>query len=40
MRLKLSGGDRSKGIGVFAPWRPRTLRSTADAPSGRVARSL
>ncbi len=24
-RLKLTGGDRSKGTGVFAPWRARTF---------------
>ena len=39
MRLKLAGGDRFKGSGVFAPWRARTgvQHSCAD---GRVARSL
>jgi hypothetical protein len=38
-RLKLAGGDRSNGTGVFAPWRARTVvqRPCAD---GRVARSL
>ena len=25
MRLKLPGGDRSKGSGVFAPWRAQTF---------------
>src|SRR5438445_9745270 len=24
-RLKLTGGDRSKGSGVFVPWRARTV---------------
>jgi len=38
-RLKLAGGDRSKGSGVLCPW-----RGTAFGPhpcaGGRVARSL
>ena len=38
-RLKLAGGDRSKGSGVFAPWRARTVVYFACA-GGRVARSL
>src|SRR5436309_4522984 len=38
-RLKLSGGDRSKGSGVFVPWRARTIVNDSCA-SGRVARSL
>jgi len=25
MRLKLTGGDRFKGSGVFVPWRARTI---------------
>ena len=25
MRLKLAGADRSSGIGVFVPWRARTI---------------
>jgi hypothetical protein len=38
-RLKLAGGDRFNGSGVFAPWRARTdvLQPCA---GGRVARSL
>src|SRR2546425_2244504 len=38
-RLKLTGGDRLKGSGVFVPWRARTFvqRPCADE---RVARSL
>src|SRR6266699_5517077 len=39
MRLKLAGGDRLKGSGVFAPWRARTLVHYSCA-GGRVARSL
>jgi hypothetical protein len=39
MRLKLAGGDRSKGTGVFAPWRARTCVHFSCA-GGRVARSL
>jgi len=38
-RLKLAGGDRSKGSGVFAPWRARPVVHYSCA-SGRVARSL
>jgi len=38
-RLKLAGGDRSKGNAVFAPWRARTLVHYSCA-SGRIARSL
>ncbi len=38
-RLKLAGGDRSKGIGVFAPWRAPTVVHRPCA-GGRVARSL
>jgi len=38
-RLKLTGGDRSKGTGVFAPWRARTFVHHSCA-AGRVARSL
>ncbi len=38
-RLKLSGGDRLKGIGVFVPWRARTDVQHPCA-GGRVARSL
>src|SRR5436190_404663 len=39
MRLQLAGGDRSKGSGVLAPWRARTVVSLPCA-GGRVARSL
>jgi len=39
MRLKLSGGDRFKGNGVFAPWRARTCVHHSCAGE-RVARSL
>ena len=37
--LRLAGGDRSSGSGVFAPWRAQTVVhfSCADA---RVARSF
>ena len=38
-RLKLPGGDRSKGIGVLCPWRARTVVQRPCA-STRVARSL
>ncbi len=38
-RLKLTGGDRSKGSGVFAPWRASTVVHYSCAV-GRVARSL
>ncbi len=38
-RLKLAGGDRFKGSGVFAPWRARTGVYHSCA-GGRVARSL
>jgi len=38
-RLKLAGGDRSRGNGVFAPWRARTVVQRSCA-GGRVARSL
>jgi len=38
-RLKLAGGDRSKGSGVFAPWRARTIVPRRSA-GRRVARSL
>ena len=38
-RLKLAGGDRSEGSGVFAPWRARTVVHHSCA-SERVARSL
>ena len=38
-RLKLPGGDRSKGTGVFAPSRARTVVHYSCA-GGRVARSL
>jgi len=38
-RLKLPGGDRPNGIGVFAPWRARTCVHYPCA-GGRVARSL
>ena len=39
MRLKLTGGDRSKGSGVFAPWRAWVFVRSSCA-GGRVARSL
>ncbi len=39
MRLKLAGGDRSKGTGVFAPCRARTVVPHPCAGL-RVARSL
>ena len=39
MRLKLAGGDRFKGSGVFAPWQARTVVHYSCA-GGRVARSL
>jgi len=39
MRLKLTGGDRSKGSGVFAPWRAWVFVRYSCA-GGRVARSL
>ncbi len=39
MRLKLTGGDRSKGTGVFMPWRARTHVQQPCAGE-RVARSL
>src|SRR5213592_3655684 len=29
MRLQLAGGDRSKGSGVLAPWRARTVAAGA-----------
>ena len=38
-RLKLAGADRLKGIGVFAPWRARTVVQQPCAGE-RVARSL
>ena len=38
-RLKLAGAYRSKGSGVFAPWRARTYVHFTCA-GGRVARSL
>jgi len=38
-RLKLPGGDRFKGSGVFAPWRARLFVQYPCA-GGRVARSL
>ncbi len=38
-RLKLAGGNRLNGIGVFAPWRARTFVRSFCA-GGRVARSL
>ncbi len=38
-RLKLPGGDRSKGNGVFAPWRAPTSVHYSCA-GARVARSL
>ena len=39
MRLKLAGGDRSKGSGVFAPWRAWTVVHFSCAGDW-VARSL
>ena len=39
MRLKLAGADRSKGSGVFVPWRARTVVHQSCAGE-RVARSL
>ena len=39
MRLKLTGGDRLKGNGAFAPWRARTVVHFTCA-GGRCARSL
>ena len=38
-RLKLAGGDRFRGSGVFAPWRARTNVHWPCAGE-RVARSL
>ncbi len=38
-RLKLTGGGRFKGSGVFVPWRARTVVHHPCA-GGRVARSL
>ena len=38
-RLKLPGGDRSNGSGVFAPWRTQAFVHCSCA-GGRVARSL
>ena len=38
-RLKLAGGDRLNGSGVFAPWRAQTVVHYSCA-GGRVARSL
>ena len=38
-RLKLTGGDRSNGIGVLCPG-GHELTFNIDAPCGRVARSL
>jgi len=38
-RLKLTGGDRSRGTGVLAPWRARTLVQVSCA-GGRVGRRL
>ncbi len=38
-RLKLAGGDRPRGNGVFAPWRARTVVHYSCAGE-RVARSL
>jgi len=38
-RLKLAGGDRSKGSGVLCPWRARTVVHHPCAGE-RVARSL
>ena len=38
-RLKLAGGDRFRGSGVFVPRRARTVVQFTCA-SGRVARSL
>ncbi len=39
MRLKLAGGDRLKGSGVFVPWRSQTVVHLPCAGE-RVARSL
>ncbi len=39
MRLKLAGGDRSKGSGVLCT-RAHELTFNYPAPCGRVARSL
>ena len=39
MRLKLTGGDRSKGSGVFVPWQAGTVVHYSCAGE-RVARSL
>ncbi len=39
MRLKLPGADRSKGSGVFPPWRARTFVHYPCAGE-QVARSL
>src|SRR2546422_2357722 len=39
MCLKLAGGGRSKGSGVFAPWRARTVVQQSCA-GGRVARNF
>jgi len=38
MRLKLAGADRSKGSGVFVPWRARTFVYYS-CTGGHVARS-
>ena len=38
-RLKLAGGDRSRGIGVLCP-SGHELSFDINAPCGRVARSL
>jgi len=38
-RLKLAGGDRLNGSGVFAPWRAQTVVHYSCAGE-RVARSL
>jgi len=38
-RLKLAGGDRSRGSGVIVPWQARALVHFSCA-DGRVARSL
>jgi hypothetical protein len=39
-RLKLAGADRSKGNGVFVPWRARTVVVHFSCAGERVARSL
>jgi hypothetical protein len=39
MRLKLAGGDRLNGSGVFVPWRARTFAHFSCA-DGLGARSL